>query len=52
MRGSELLDVALGRWRLPRVLAWNQHQALELGDQDAVLVEDPGMDLDHAAIGL
>ena len=37
---------------LARVLAGHQHQALELGHEDAVLVEDPGVDLDHAAVGL
>ena len=28
----------------------NQHQPLELGDQDPVLVQDPGVDLDRAAV--
>ena len=30
----------------------HQHQALELGDQDSVLVENPGVNLDDAAVGL
>ncbi len=32
------------------VFARNQHQALELGDEDAVLVEDAGVDFDDAAV--
>ena len=38
--------------RLAGVLARHQDQALELGDEDAVLVEHPGVDLDDAAVGL
>jgi hypothetical protein len=37
---------------LAGVLAGDQDEALELGDEDAVLVEDAGVDLDHAAVGL
>ena len=51
-RGLALLDVALGLGGLAGVLARDQDQALELGYQDAVLVEDAGVDLDHAAVGL
>src|SRR6188472_2408243 len=50
--GSRLLDVALGLRGLAGVPPRHQHQALELGDEDAVLVEDAGVDLDHAAVGL
>jgi hypothetical protein len=36
----------------PRLTARHEHQPLELGDEDAVLVEDPGVDADRAAVGL
>lgn len=36
--GRLLLDVALSLRGLAGVLAWDEDQALELGDEDAVLV--------------
>ncbi len=52
LRGGCYSTSPLGLRGLARVLARDQDQALELGDEDAVLVEDAGVDLDDAAVGL
>src|SRR4051794_19576185 len=41
-----------GRLGLPRLAPRDQDEPLELGHEDAVLVEDAGVDLDRAAVGL
>jgi hypothetical protein len=46
-----------GTWRLSPIASLggplrDQHQTLELGDQDPILIEHPGMDFDDAAVGL